>query len=180
MIQASDEFSMILKLLATVLSNSQYAIRGTASLVLQNIDMKVTDIDIICDQQTALKANDLFAQNIIDPVSYKESPKFKSYFGKFKINGVDVEFMGDWQIKDTKGNWSEVFDGSNYTTLDLDGTPIKVATVDQELRMFLLMGRFSAYHKIKKQLPNTNNKNATISGQEKPAARPLLDLFSEL
>lgn len=145
------------KLIAQKLNNAQYAVRGTCSLVLQNINMNVDDIDIVCDEDTALKANELFFEHTVTPVAYKESPKFKSFFGKFDINGVDVEFMGNWQIKDAKGNWSKIYDGSSYNEVMLDGLPVRVTKIEDELEVFLLMGRFNAYHKIKKQLGQTKN-----------------------
>lgn len=143
---------------ASQLKDNQYCLRGTCSLVLQNIDMNVDDIDILCDEKTALLANDLFKEYVIDPISYKESDKFKSYFGKFKINDIDVEFMGDWQIKHKDETWSEVFDGSSFNTVNVNGTIVKVSKIEDELKMFLLMGRFNAYQKIKKQLPSEPNE----------------------
>jgi len=143
-----------LTLLANQLKDTQYCIRGTSSLVLQSINMNIDDIDILCNKETALLANKLFKEYIVDAVSYKESDKFKSYFGKFIINGVNVEFMGDWQIKHKDGTWSEIFDGSSFNTVIVNGTIVKVSKIEDELKMFLLMGRFTAYQKIKKQLPS--------------------------
>jgi hypothetical protein len=139
--------------LANQLKDKQYCIRGTSSLTLQNIDMNVDDIDILCDSSTAILANTLLKDYLVDAVSYKENDKFKSYFGKFLINDIDVEFMGDWQIKQKDGNWSEVFDGSSFNTVTVDDTIVKVSKIEDELKMFLLMGRFNAYQKIKRQLP---------------------------
>lgn len=130
--------------IAKLLSGHQYAIRGTASLVLQGYDMNVGDVDILCDKKTAefLK------------LPYSESKQFKSYFGKKIINGVQVEFMGDWQIKNPKGEWSEIFDASDdeINIIYIDSQPIRVTKVDTELKMYALMNRWSAYHKLKKQL----------------------------
>lgn len=139
---------------ASQLKGNQYCLRGTCSLILQNIDMNVDDIDILCNENTALLVNDLFKEYVINPVSYKESDKYKSYFGKFKINDIDIEFMGNWQIKHKDETWSETFDGSSFNAVNVNGTIVKVSKVEDELKMFLLMGRFNAYQKIKKQLPS--------------------------
>jgi hypothetical protein len=167
MSQLTSSQTAAVKLLADRLAQAQYAIRGTCSLVLQNIDMNVADIDVVCNEETALKATALFSEYVQQPVTYKESPKFKSYFGKFDLNGVDVEFMGNWQIKDPKGNWSKVYDGANYNEIAVEGSKIHVTKIDEELEVFLLMGRFTAYHKIKRQLglqPPT--KKGTIQSQK--------------
>lgn len=130
--------------IAQLLYGHQYAIRGTASLVLQGYDMGVDDIDVLCDKATAefLK------------LPYSESKQFKSYFGKRIINGIQVEFMGEWQIKNSKGEWSEAFDASDdeIKVIEVNSQPIRVTKVETELKMYVLMNRWSVYHKLKKQI----------------------------
>jgi hypothetical protein len=150
--QLKESFVNALEILVNKLGNIQYCVRGTASLVLQGIDMNVDDIDVLCDEKTALLVNDLLKEYLVEVISYKESDKFKSYFGKFNIDGVLVEFMGHWQIKDKYGNWSKVYDGSVYNTVSVNDFVVKVTKIEDELTMFLAMGRFNAYQKIKKQL----------------------------
>ena len=139
--------------LSKIFKDTQYAFRGTASLVLQNFDMNVDDIDILCDKKTALKANELLSRYIIEKIDYKESDKFKSYYGKFLVDDVQIEIMGEWSIKDTKGNWSEPFDAKQRVKLDVEGDEVYVTTIDTELDTFLKMGRWNTYHKIMNQLP---------------------------
>ena len=137
-----DKFRETVILLAEKLEGKQYAIRGTASLVLQGLDFNVADIDVVCDEETA--------KFVSDEVKYIESDKFKSFFGKFIVNGIDVEVMGNWQIKNSKGEWSRVFDGSERTSVEVGGREIFVTTLESELSMFLFMERWNAYHKLKK------------------------------
>jgi hypothetical protein len=92
--------------LVRILKSRQYAFRGTTSLVLQGIKMNVSDIDIICDKETALDCNRILGKYLIEAVEYKVSKEFKSYFGKYKVDGIFVEIMGEWQIKDNKG-WED-------------------------------------------------------------------------
>uniref|UniRef100_A0A7C4XMP6 Nucleotidyl transferase AbiEii/AbiGii toxin family protein n=1 Tax=candidate division WWE3 bacterium TaxID=2053526 RepID=A0A7C4XMP6_UNCKA len=144
-------------LLAQKLNRGLYAIRGTASLVLQGLDFNVSDIDVICDKDTALLCNVLLNEFVVSPVIYSESSKFKSYFGKFKVNGLDVEIYGDWQIKDSKGEWSKVFDGNERKELSLNNTSTYVTTIDSELFMYMFMQRWNVYHKIKRELEQLNS-----------------------
>jgi len=67
---------------------------------------------------------------------------------------MSVEIMGEWQIKDRKGNWSEPFNGSNdeVTKVKVKSKSIIVTKIQTELSMFAMMGRWNAYHKIKKQI----------------------------
>jgi hypothetical protein len=161
----SPEFISALFIISSKIFGEDYAIRGTTSLVLQGLDMGLEDIDILCDGPTAVKANDLLKEYLVKSVEYSESSKFKSYFGEFNINGVKVEIMGDWQIKTTKGIWSEVHNGSNKVEIDFEGSLLPVTTIDEELKVFIEMGRWNAYHKIKKQLPS---RETTVENKTDP------------
>jgi DNA ligase (NAD+) len=127
------------RLVADQLKDTNYAIRGTASLVLQKIDMNVDDIDVVGDSKMALACNEIFKEYLIKPVAYSESPKFKSYFGQFEINGIKIEIMGDWQIKNPKGEWLSV----PVQRTQVDG--IWLTTIDTEIAMFTAMGRWTVY-----------------------------------
>lgn len=143
------------------LAGKQYAIRGTASLVLQGIDMNVDDIDIICDRETALYANEVWAKYLVKPVSHSITNQYSSYFGEFEIQGIKVEIMGEWQIfKDGKS--SKIFDGQKDQITYVSG--IKVTTIETELEMFIWMGRFNAFNKIKRLLKTrrTHTQNLVL------------------
>jgi len=148
-----ERFEEAIIFLAKLFENYQYAIRGTASLVLQKIDMNVDDIDILTDKNTALLANELLKDYLLEKAEYKESSQFKSYFGKFKINDILVEVMGEWQIKDSRGKWSEVYNASEKEKkqISLGGQKVWVTSMETELSIFAKMGRWNAYNKIKKQ-----------------------------
>jgi DNA polymerase-1 len=143
---------LILKIVKK-LGAKHYAVRGTASLLLQSIEMQVNDIDIICDKKTALLFNKLFAQQLVEKVKYSQSDNFKSYFGRFAFDSVLVEVMGEWQIK-SRGKWSRVFNASEaeINMIKVNDKPIPVTKPETELAMFAAMGRWTAYHKIKKQI----------------------------
>ena len=147
-----NQLVKVVKIVAQNMQGENYAIRGTASLVLQGLEMGLDDIDILCDSQTALKANAKLVDYLVDEVAFKESPKFKSYYGKFLIDGVQVEIMGDWQIYNDKKGWSKVYsaDATGMTRVDVDGVEIPVTKIGLELEVFAHMGRWTAYQKIKR------------------------------
>jgi len=149
-VRKPEEFEKTILFLSETLGGHQYAFRGTASLVL---------IDILCDEETALACNDLFQDFVLEKVSFKESPQFKSYFGKFRVNNILVEVMGEWQIKDTKGRWSDPFRAaeSEREEIVISGQKVSVTTIETELSMFARLGRWNAYHKIKRQVGSQKN-----------------------
>jgi hypothetical protein len=142
--------------LAEVLARRQYALRGTASLVLQGLAMNVVDIDILADKETALACNILLKDFLVTPVKYRASEKFQSSFGQFRINDIPVEVMGAWRIKSPKGEWSAPFTAAadECREVAVAGQPVRVTKIETELKMFALMGRWTAYQKIKRQLPS--------------------------
>jgi len=148
-----DRFEETVLLLAGKLRNRCYAFRGTVSLVLQGLDMNVDDIDILADQKTALASNRLLKEFLVKKTVFSQSDRFKSFFGQFCLNDVPVEVMGNWQIKDLKGNWSRVYKAApeERKEIDLQGKRVFVTTIETEIEMFTKMGRWQALNKIKKQ-----------------------------
>lgn len=147
------DFEKTIIFIAEKLKDYRYAIRGTASLVLQGIDMNVDDVDLLCNKEGALGCNEILKGYLVEKVEWRESDKFKSFFGKFKINGIVVEIMGDWEIRNKKGEWVGPFNGSERKEIEVGGQKVWVTTIESELKSFAAMGRWNAYQKIKSQLP---------------------------
>ncbi|MBN1184107.1 MAG: hypothetical protein JXB49_17570 [Bacteroidales bacterium] len=153
-----DDFEDVVKFIASKLQGKQYAIRGTASLVLQGFDFNVQDIDVLTDKETALFCNDALKEILSEKVKYSETDKYKSYYGKFSINNILIEVCGDWQIKDTNGKWSEPFDASDdeVTEVTVGSQKVKVTSVETELKTYILTGRWNVYHKLRRLLDSKN------------------------
>lgn len=135
-----DEVLSINRLLA----GHNYAVRGTTSLILQGLDFKQDDIDVLCDEETAKFLN----------LTYSESKQFKSYYGKLTDN---TEIYGNWQIKKKDGQWSEILTPTSMNTelLTIDNIQISVTTVEFELHCYALMQRWNVFHKIKRLTNNS-------------------------
>lgn len=164
------EVEKIVAKLAQKLEGKQYAIRGSASLFLQGIKLKVDDIDVVCDEETALLINDIFKDLITDTVKYSESDKFKSYFGKMILDGILIEIYGEWQINLNQNSkilpgqagksqkWSTKYTGEDgqVNIIDVEGEKVRVTKPEVELSCFAQMGRWNAYQIIKKSLEEKN------------------------
>lgn len=174
-----NQLVKVVKIVAQKLQGEKYAVRGTASLVLQGLAMGLDDIDILCDAQTALNSNIKLADYLIEAVAFKESDKFKSYYGKFLIDGVQVEIMGDWQIYNDKKGWSKIYsaDAESATDVDVDGVKIPVTKIGLELEVFARMGRWTAYQKIKRQAGRMSQVSATTARNESQSASDQLKLL---
>lgn len=147
----SNHFLLAIKhiVAAAKQGTSQYAFRGTTSLVLQGLDMGLQDIDILANQETAYSIDRGLAEFVVSPLKYSESAQHKSYFGQYKIGDIPIEIMGDWQIK-SAGDWSELFDARPSQITFINSLPL--TTIATELRCYVFMKRWSVIHKIKRQL----------------------------
>ncbi|MFA5776511.1 MAG: hypothetical protein WC988_03095 [Patescibacteria group bacterium] len=174
-----EKLEAAIKIIDEKLKGEAYAIRGTASLVLQGLDMNVDDIDILCDEKTALNANLKLSEYLVEKVVFKESPKFKSYYGKFLINGVNVEIMGDWQIFNNKKGWSKVYNADvvNITQIKVENLKIPVTKIELELEVFALMGRWTAYQKIKRLAGKSRQINSKSQNEKPQVASDQQKLF---
>jgi len=141
-------------------SMTRWAVRGTASLVLQGFDMGVDDIDLICDAKTADAISKKFKNEIIKSIEHSESDKFRSYFGQLVIDNVLVEVMGEWQIKKVNGEWSSVYSAKDdeINEIEVGSEKVKVTKPEIELKASAEMGRWNEYHKIKKQVESKNQE----------------------
>jgi len=159
-----EKFKETVDLLANKFNGKQCAFRGTASLVLQGLDMNVDDIDLLTDKDTALLANKLLNKYLVDEVKYRQSEKFKSFYGKFNINSIQIEVMGDWQIRDIKGSWCDSFDASDdeCSEINLNGKSVRVTKIETELVTYSKMGRWTAFQKIKRQLGSRKSNQQVL------------------
>lgn len=176
---SKEELGATAKIISEKLKGDDYALRGTASLVLQGLDMNVDDVDVLCDAKTALNANLKLSEYLAEEVAFKGSLKFKSYFGKFLIDGVKVEIMGDWQIFNEKKGWSKVYNASteNIAHVQADGLEIPVTKIELELEVFALMGRWTAYQKIKRLVGERRQINPKSVSEKSQTALNQQKLF---
>jgi predicted nucleotidyltransferase len=84
--------------------NIEWVLVGSTSLALQGVKVDPKDIDILTDKKGAYKVAELLREYEIQPVTFSRSELFASHFGKFNIQGVQVEIMGDLEIL-THGSW---------------------------------------------------------------------------
>jgi predicted nucleotidyltransferase len=85
----------------------EWVLVGSTSLALQGVNVDPKDIDILTDKRGAYEIAILLKEYEIQPVTFSRSELFASHFGKFNIQGVPVEIMGDLEIL-TDGSWVNV------------------------------------------------------------------------
>jgi 8-oxo-dGTP pyrophosphatase MutT (NUDIX family) len=91
------EISRALEAISTKLAHEQvrWALVGSANLALHGINVIPGDIDIISDRESAYRIGSLLRDSEVTPVTNAQSEDMRSYLGKYLIEGVEVEVMGD-------------------------------------------------------------------------------------
>ncbi len=112
---------------------------GGASLALHNVPIAVKDVDIETDVQGAYCIQALFADHVVVPVTLCENETYRSHFGRFDFDGVAVEVMGDLHRREAAA-WVPTA-AITETTVDLDGTPVRVSWLEEETLAYIRRGR---------------------------------------
>lgn len=76
--------------------NIERILSWSVSLSIQWVDIKPNeDIDILTDRIWAEKLDKLLQPFAVKSLQYSWTEKYKSYFGIYKIDGIQVEIMGE-------------------------------------------------------------------------------------
>ena len=131
----------VVKRIASELEQSglAYKIVGGASAALHGVDIPVKDIDIETNAEDAYRFGQVFLDDVVEPVTFKESRLYRSHFGSFEIQGVRVEVMGDLQRRQ-QGRWIPTWT-CTLTEMDLDGVAVSLNWLEEEMLANVRRGR---------------------------------------
>ncbi len=132
---------MVLRKLAIDLSQAgiSYTLAGSANLALHGVPLLVKDLDFEMSLEDAGRFQERYASFTEVQVALRQDEHYRSYFGRFKIDGVAVEVMGDLQRREGK-TWKLT---ANLTRepVDLEGVAVQVAWLEEETLANLRRGR---------------------------------------
>jgi len=134
------------------LENMDWVLVGSLDLALQGVDVEPRDIDILTDENGAFLINDILKEYETQRVEYSESDKFASYFGKFRIDNVKIDVMGDLRLKDRKGNWSKPMSMKMVNLVKINGIEVPCLPLEDALIKYRRVGRFKKAKKIEETL----------------------------
>jgi len=120
-----------------------WVLTGSLSFALQGVPVVPNDIDIQCDEAGAYAIGQLFADFVVREVSYLTSEKIRSHFGVLKMDGINVEIMGDLQKRKANGGWEDSLELDMYRHfIEFEGMHIPVLTLEYEYQAYMKLGRF--------------------------------------
>jgi len=133
-------------------ANVNWVLGGSTNLALQGVNINPRDIDILTDKKGAFIIEALLKDFRIRKVEFTKSEKIASYLGKFMVEGVEVEVMGDVQIR-TERAWAKPLSPWRKKILKTEGMEIPVTPLDVELEAYRRLGRMDRVQKILEVMP---------------------------
>lgn len=116
-----------------------YTLTGSANLALHGVPLLVHDLDLEMSAQDAIRFSERYASFARLPLALRQDEHYRSYFGRFGIDGVTVEVMGDLQRKD--GEIWKPTANSTGEYIELDGVQVHAAWLEEETLANLRRGR---------------------------------------
>jgi S-adenosylmethionine-dependent methyltransferase len=116
-----------------------YTLTGSANLALHGVHLPAKDLDLEMSAEDAGRFQERYAPFTETPVALRQDERYRSYFGRFEIDGVTVEVMGDLQRRE-EGSWKATAN-STREQLDLDGVKVQAAWLEEETLANLRRGR---------------------------------------
>jgi len=126
-------------------------------MALQGMNVKVHDIDLQTDKDSAYEIEKYLSEYVVQPVAYSEAERIKSHFGTLTINGVKIEIMGAIQKRLGDKKWEEPVRVEKYKHwIETDGIQIPVLSLAYEYQAYLKLGRKEKAKMLKRWLQNQN------------------------
>lgn len=134
-------------------SNVKWALVGSLGMAIRGIPIEPHDIDIITDEAGAYEIERLLSQFVLRRVAFRTSDMIQSHFGTLEIDGVRVEIMGDFRIKNSVGNWEESLDLDKHMQIvQIEGEGVPVLRPEWEYQTSLKLGRREKAEMVKTYL----------------------------
>lgn len=130
--------------------NIPWVLSGSTSLVIQDVDVVINnDIDILTTEEGSKQINILLADYKVKESEYSSTDKYQSFFGIYKIGGVNIDVMGEFQYRLKDGLWSESNQNHKIFIKEYQGMSLPLLSLEQELVEYSNMGRVEKVEKIR-------------------------------
>ncbi|WP_203227770.1 nucleotidyltransferase domain-containing protein [Calorimonas adulescens] len=158
----SEQKKKVILMIDDVLKNQNviWAFTGSASFVIQGMQMPVHDIDIQTDKDGAYKIEKLFSEYIVAPVQFCGTESIRSHFGKLMISNEKVELMGDIQKRLPSGEWENPISLKELIKyIDFEGHSIPVLSLEYEYHAYKILGRYDKADQLLAFIKNSSYKS---------------------
>ncbi len=119
-----------------------WAVTGGAGLRLQGVPVQVGDLDLQTDRATAEVFASRLSGHLRTPLHWRVSPRVRSWFAAFEMDGVRVEVMGGLQKRLPDGRWERRVDlAAVRRWVTWRGRSVPVIDLAHEARAYAILGR---------------------------------------
>jgi ubiquinone/menaquinone biosynthesis C-methylase UbiE len=117
-----------------------YRVVGGTALALRGLQVPVNDIDVeMLLPEDAYRFEGLFPGHVMTSVAHRVTEDVRSHFGRFDFDGVIVEIMAGLERR-MGDRWLPSF-LETEATVDLDGVPVHVLHLEEEVLAYLRRSR---------------------------------------
>lgn len=139
-------FVQVLRLLDDRLADGKvvWALTGSLSFVLQGMPVAPKDIDVQTDRPGSFEIQIRCREFVCRPVAFSRKGNIRSYFGGLRIEGLDVDIIGDIQKLRPDGRWTPAPDLLCLRRfIAVEDLQVPVLPLAYEAESYSLMGRES-------------------------------------
>lgn len=129
-----------------------WVVTGSTGMALQGVPLEAHDIDLQTDAAGAYAIGQRLSAFVVTPVHERISPRIRSHFGVFVIDGVTVEVMGAVQ-KLIDGLWeASVTVEEHRRWFLLEGQTVPVLSLVYEEQAYRAFGRIERAELLRRWL----------------------------
>ena len=130
-----------------------WALTGSTSFALQGLAVTPHDIDMQTDAPGAYAIERYLSAYVTQPVAFSAAQNIRSHFGRFAIEGLIVEVMGDIQKRRADGSWEPSVPLKRYINyIVYQGMRLPVLSLAYERQAYLTLGRIERVRMIEEHL----------------------------
>lgn len=151
-----ERIVQVLRIICPILNDAQveWAVSGSLALVLYGLPVVPKDIDLQTDRLGAEQIALLLSEYLTHPPGLHLGVRLvRSYLAQFRIQGLEVEVMGNLEFQNPDGRWNPAPDfRQKRTTIDYLGLSIPVVSLEFLLSLYTQLQRPGRVALIKARL----------------------------
>lgn len=136
-----DHISVLELLVDKIPDEIDWAVTGSTAFAIQNIPVEPKDIDIQSSKDGVFTIEEHLSSYSKQPVRFSHTETIASYFGSLRIDGIEVELMGDIQHR-VDGKWTTPVEIAPLVQMiSVNGFDVPVLDLRHEYQAYKMMGR---------------------------------------
>lgn len=116
-----------------------WVVIGSAAAWLAGAPVTIADIDVLTSARDAQVLADRWRQRRMPTAPATDDDRFRSHFARFAFPGLEVEVMGDLEVRDERG-WRRA-EINEVRIARIAGHDVPIPSVPEQIRLLRQFGR---------------------------------------